>query len=172
MIARYNCLCSCVSSSPISLINLNPLDPASPLGFGIAVISACWAGSWLTAFAFSFRRRRTSAGSSTCEFTHTMHESSKNRPFNRLISSASDVAVVVESLTTSGVVFVLVCDPGHRTMVSRRCGGWVHNTTYLNLNPSSADFSSLWPWEQLSKRHSLWLVLPWASKVLSSWRVP
>lgn|SRR5271170_177810 len=40
MIERYNCLFSAVSSSPISLINLNPLDPASPLGFGIAVISA------------------------------------------------------------------------------------------------------------------------------------
>ena len=62
-----------ILSSLISLINLNPLDPASPLGLAIAVISARWAGGWLAAFAVSFRRRRISTGSSICEFLCMLH---------------------------------------------------------------------------------------------------
>ena len=42
-------------------------------------------------------------------------------------------------------------DPGHRKKVSGHCGGCAHGMTYLNLSPSSVDFSSLWPVEQLLK---------------------
>ena len=68
-------------------------------------------------------------------------------------------------------VFVLVkavWDPGYRKKMSRHCVD-DHGMTYLNLTPSSAEFSSLQPAEQLSKQHSLylWRVLPYSSKVHS-----
>ena len=64
---------------------------------------------------------------------YTVHGSSKNRPFNCSISSAAEVAAVVEAPPVplaSGGVFVLVLakavrDPGYGKKMSRHCGGRV-----------------------------------------------